>query len=91
FELPADERAKREARRKEARARMSAGEGAGEGEQRGEQGVTARGEGKAPAWGGDVAAERRELRQLRAGQQQERRQERGEQREWGADDVRWGQ
>ncbi|GAA5898802.1 hypothetical protein JCM8208_005400 [Rhodotorula glutinis] len=89
FELPADERVKREARRKEARARISAGEGRDEGE--GEQGasVQEQAQGKAPAWGGDVAAERRELRQLRAGQSQAPK--RGEQREWGADDERWSQ
>ena len=91
FELPADERVKREQRRKEARARTSAG--GGEDAETSEQGGAAQGQaqGAAPAWGGDVAAERRELRQLRAGQQQQREQRRGEQREWGADDVRWSQ
>ncbi|GAA5851739.1 hypothetical protein JCM9279_004390 [Rhodotorula babjevae] len=93
FELPADERVKREAKRKEARARISAGEAAVEGEGEREQGAAGpeRAQDTASAWGGDVAAERRELRQLRAGQQQKREQKRGEQREWGADDVRWSQ
>ncbi|TNY19982.1 hypothetical protein DMC30DRAFT_331374, partial [Rhodotorula diobovata] len=66
FELPVEERVRREQRRKEERARMSA---AGESERpaaaaaRGTEGDKAAE--AAPAWGGDVAAERRELRQLR--------------------------